>query len=235
MNQEGSLIPHTGGSDAAVGKADGKVGMVRESGGSGAANALLNRAAAGDEMAWQEVVLRNSDAVWATARINSANLADAEDVWQATWLLLAENLTRLRHGDALQAWLITTARRESWRLAKARRREAPASDSNVLAELADSGDTPEKAAMRSVANVRLGRAFTLLPPRCQKLLRVVAMAPETSYQQISSALGMKRGSIGPKKQRCLRMLRDRMAGSDRTASTRTASNRTASTRIEGVG
>lgn len=189
---------------------------MQKVGGSREANALLDRAAAGDEIAWQEVVQRNGEMVWATAQTNSATRADAEDVWQATWLLLAENLRHVRNGDALQAWLITTARRESWRLARARRREAPASDSILLAELADSGDTPENAALKSALNAKLAGAFAQLPARCQELLRVVAMAPETSYDQLSSVLGMARGSIGPKKQRCLRMLRNQMVSSDGT-------------------
>ncbi len=172
---------------------------------------LLERAAARDEQAWRELVDRNRDIVWGTARAYSADRADAEDVWQVTWLLLAENLHSVRDPEALPGWLVTTARRESLRLVKARRRELPAGVSSVLTDLADDKDGPESAAMKSAMSARLGQAFGQLSQRCQQMLRVMAVAPETSYDQIASALGMARGSVGPKKLRCLRTLRQRMA------------------------
>lgn len=173
--------------------------------------ALLRRAAARDENAWRELVDRNRDVVWGAARAYSADRGDAEDVWQVTWLLLAENLHRLRDPEALPGWLVTTARRESLRLAKARNRESPAGLGGVLIDVVDGQDGPESAAMKSALSARLAEAFGQLSHRCQQLLRVMAVAPETSYEQISSALGMARGSIGPKRQRCLRALRDRLA------------------------
>ncbi|NYH78734.1 RNA polymerase sigma factor (sigma-70 family) [Actinopolyspora biskrensis] len=172
---------------------------------------LLRRVAFGDERAWRDLVDRNGDVVWGAVRAYSATRADAEDAWQATWLSLAENLHRLRDAEALSGWLVTTARRESLRLARTRRRESPAGVDGVLAEIVDDSGDPEGDALRSVLTTRLAQAFSQLSGRCQQLLRVMAVAPEASYEQISAALGMARGSIGPKKQRCLRALRERMS------------------------
>nr|WP_218862716.1 sigma-70 family RNA polymerase sigma factor [Actinopolyspora biskrensis] len=172
---------------------------------------MLRRVAFGDERAWRDLVDRNGDVVWGAVRAYSATRADAEDAWQATWLSLAENLHRLRDAEALSGWLVTTARRESLRLARTRRRESPAGVDGVLAEIVDDSGDPEGDALRSVLTTRLAQAFSQLSGRCQQLLRVMAVAPEASYEQISAALGMARGSIGPKKQRCLRALRERMS------------------------
>lgn len=182
---------------------------MHELGEDGAA-VLLHRAAEGDGLAWRELVDGYTAVVWAAARAHSATLADAEDVYQATWLLLAENLERIRKPEALSGWLVTTARRESVRLIKARRREAPVGvDQGV--DIPDPGDSPENKALRSLTASRLWQAFAQLPQRCQQLLRIVAVAPETSYAQVSESLGMPRGSIGPKRRRCLTSLRERMA------------------------
>ncbi|GAB3546144.1 RNA polymerase sigma factor (sigma-70 family) [Actinopolyspora lacussalsi] len=174
---------------------------------------LLSRLAVGDERAWRELVDRNSGVVWGAVRAYSANRADAEDAWQATWLLLAENLHRLRDSEGVSAWLVTTARRESMRLARARRRESPSGLAGLLAETADGTETPENSAVRSLSAARMAQAFAQLSHRCQQLLRIMAVAPDASYEQICTALGMARGSIGPKKQRCLRALRLRMLAS----------------------
>jgi RNA polymerase sigma factor (sigma-70 family) len=175
---------------------------------------LLGRAARGDQQAWRELVDRHSAMVWGAARAYSSNVADAEDVCQATWLLLAENLDRLRSPEALPGWLATTARRESLRLARARRREAPSGVDTAAFDVRETVESPENRALRSVLGARMWQAFAELSHQCQQLLRVVAVAPEASYAQISEALGLARGTIGPKKNRCLTALRKRLTALD---------------------
>lgn len=179
--------------------------------GEASAGAVLQRAAEGNEVAWRELVDRHSAVVWGAARAHSATAADAEDVYQATWLLLAENVRRIREPEALPGWLVTTAKREAVRLARARNRESPVGVDQAPVDVPDPGDGPESRALRSVAASRLWHAFAQLPQRCQQLLRIVAVAPETSYAQVSESLGVPRGSIGPKRRRCLTSLRERMA------------------------
>jgi RNA polymerase sigma factor (sigma-70 family) len=181
----------------------------------GEANALLVRQAAqGDERAWRELVDRNHSLVWGVCRAYTSSLADAEDVMQATWLLLAENLERLRNPEAVAAWLVTTARRESIRLGKARQRETPAGIAAAVFDRRSPGDTPEQRVLRSMRNHRLWQSFSQLSERCQQLLRVLSVAPEATYAQVSEALGIPRGSIGPKRGRCLAELRKRMLAAE---------------------
>ncbi|GAA4858757.1 sigma-70 family RNA polymerase sigma factor [Saccharopolyspora cebuensis] len=187
---------------------------MREVGKRCATAVLLRRAAAGEQWAWRELVDRHEPVVWSTARAFTHCAADAEDVSQATWLLLAENLGRLRSPEALPGWLATTARREAARLTKARRREAPFGLDSALLAPSGAAEGPEQTVLRSMTHTRLWRAFAELPQRCQQLLRVLAASPEASYAQISAALGMPKGTIGPKRGRCLAELRRRMVGAD---------------------
>ena len=177
---------------------------------------LLARAATGEPAAWRELVDRHASVVWAAARAYSANGTDAEDVCQVTWLSLAENLGSLRDPRALPGWLATTARREAIRLSKARRRESPVGWDTGMLDLPDPGAGPESSALHSMAASRMWLAFAQLSRRCQQLLRVVAVAPDASYAQVGQALGMPRGSIGPKKGRCLAALRERLANGGNT-------------------
>ncbi len=176
--------------------------------------ALLHRVQQGDQKAWRELVDRNNALVWGTARAHSSNIADAEDVYQATWLLLAEKPDQIRTPEALPGWLVTVARRESARLGKARRREAPAGVDSTDLGCTDHTEDPEYKVMRAMANTRMWQAFAQLSLRCQQLLRVMAVAPDASYAQVGDALGMPHGTIGPKKSRCLTALRERMTSMD---------------------
>src|SRR5579862_4969584 len=73
----------------------------------------LRAAAGGDAKAWDCLVERFNNLVWAVARSHRLSSADAADVSQTTWLRLVENLDRIQQPERLGAWLATTARRES--------------------------------------------------------------------------------------------------------------------------
>jgi DNA-directed RNA polymerase specialized sigma24 family protein len=49
--------------------------------------------------------------------------------------------------------------------------------------------------------------FDTLSDACRRLLRVMIADPAPSYAEISEALDMPIGSIGPTRQRCLTALR----------------------------
>jgi RNA polymerase sigma factor (sigma-70 family) len=188
--------------------------VVYEVGEAGPAAVLLNRVASGDEQAWRKRVDLHTPVIWGVSRAYAGNTSDAEDVCQATWLSLAENLERLREPDALPGWLVTTARREAIRLRRARSREAPVGLDTDHLGATEHSEAAEKLALRVVSGTRLAQAFGALPQRCQQLLRVLAVAPETTYAQVSEALGMPRGTIGPKKSRCLAELRRRLVSAE---------------------
>ncbi len=168
--------------------------------------ALVEAARDGDQVAWKAIVARYLDLVWAIARGHSLDHCDAADVSQTTWLRLYEQLPRLREPEKVGAWVATTARRESLRIARQRRRLRaellPADCPSAAPSVEDS--VPELVAERD----RLfWRAFGELAPPCQRLLRALMADPPPSYAEVSAALGMAVGSIGPTRARCLDRLR----------------------------
>jgi RNA polymerase sigma factor (sigma-70 family) len=170
---------------------------------------LLRDAAGGDQRAWDHLVERYSRLVWAVTRGHRLAYADSADVFQTTWLRLVEHLGQLRDPEHLAGWLSTTARHECLRVLRIGRRERP--DEDVAAGVdpqGSAGPGPEAALLVDEERATVAAAFARLSERCRALLRLVVAEPGLSYIEISLALGIPVGSIGPTRGRCLRHLRD---------------------------
>ncbi len=77
---------------------------------------LVTRARDGDQAAWNEIVDRYAPLVWGICRRYQLNRSDTDDVAQTVWLLLVEQLDRLRQPAALPGWIATTTARECLRV-----------------------------------------------------------------------------------------------------------------------
>ncbi len=163
-------------------------------------------ATAGDSQAWDRLVERFSSLVWAVARSHRLNDADAADVSQTTWLRLAEHLHRLRQPERVGGWLATTARNEALRTARRAARMVPVDDDFDLLVDQDLHDV-DRRILDYERDADLWLAFRALALPCQRLLRTLMADPAPSYAEVSAALGMPVGSIGPRRARCLERLR----------------------------
>lgn len=173
---------------------------------------LVRAAAEGDQRAWDALVARYQGLVWAVVRAHGLGGADAADVFQTTWLRLVEHLARLRDPASVGSWLATTARRECWRLRRRGTRERP---TDVFADTMSSNDPPpENDLVRDEEHAALWRAFERISDRCRTLLRVLMADPPPSYEEVSAALDMPIGSIGPTRARCLGKLREVLSDSN---------------------
>jgi RNA polymerase sigma factor (sigma-70 family) len=166
---------------------------------------LVDAALDGDEAAWGAVVDRFSGLVWSTARSYRLSNADAADVVQLTWLRLVEHLDRINDPERLGAWLATTARRESIRVLRLAGRQQLTDEIDQFEEPA--ADGIDLRLLTTERDSALWRAFSTLSERCQALLRMLVAATEPSYEEVSAALGMPIGAIGPTRMRCLTRLR----------------------------
>lgn len=172
---------------------------------------LIHAAAQGDQSAWDRLVDRYSGLLWAVARAHRLSAADAADVVQTTWLRLFEHLPEIRNPDGLGAWLATTARRECLRTLRRSARCEPSEEIDTLA-----GHDPEEldtSLLQAERAAGLWAAFEQLSASDQALLRMLAADPAPSYQEISAALEMPIGSIGPTRGRALERLRRALEGS----------------------
>lgn len=88
--------------------------------------ALVVRATAGDEGAWNEIVERYAPLVWSICGRYQLGREEIDDVGQTVWLLLVEKIGSLREPAALPGWLATTTQRECLRVLQAARRHGRA-------------------------------------------------------------------------------------------------------------
>jgi RNA polymerase sigma factor (sigma-70 family) len=172
--------------------------------------ALVRASADGDSQAWEALVDRFAGLVWAVARGHRLSDADAADVSQTTWLRLVENLHRLQDPARVGAWLATTARRECLRVIRMTQREPPTEDVGV-SEAPALAPQPDTIVVDAEQRALLWAGLEQVSERCQRLLRILMASPPPSYLEVSAALELPIGSIGPTRQRCLAQLRARLA------------------------
>ena len=166
---------------------------------------LIRRVRAGQRDGWDTLTQRHTGRLWSVARALRMNDADAADAVQTTWLRLVEHLDTLREPQYVGAWLMTTMRRECLRTLTRRGRTVHTED---WGDTPDPAEPLDDALLRDERDSALWRAFQLVPPRCQSLLRVFMADPPPSYEEVAAALGMPIGSIGPTRKRCLGKLRE---------------------------
>ena len=169
--------------------------------------ALVKRAARGDSAAWNEIVERYAPLVWGICTRFQLSNHDREDVGQNVWLLLVEQLGKLREPAALPGWLATTTHRECLRVVTATHKsERLATGLDDAPEFVNNTMIDEEILMAE-RNAALRTALAELPPRCRQLMAMLISDPPCSYADISATLQIPVGSIGPQRARCLERLR----------------------------
>jgi RNA polymerase sigma factor (sigma-70 family) len=182
-------------------------------------SALVQACRRGDESAWEALIWRYQRLVYAIPRRGGLTEDSAADVFQRVFSKLFESLHRIEQPERLGAWLITTAKRETWRLCRRERavdswpaphRERDDNDNARIDEedMPDAGPLPEEVVQALQQQHDVRRALGQMDGRCQKLLKLLFYQPEPPpYAEIAAALGASEGSIGPTRARCLQKLR----------------------------
>ncbi len=167
---------------------------------------LVLAARAGDAAAWDALVDRFAGRIMAVTRSFRLGRADADDVFQVTWLRLVANLESIREPDRVGAWLVTTASHECLRLLRKAGHQAPGDD-GWEDGLVDDAAEVDAGVLTTERDHALWAAMGMLSAACQRLLRLLAADPAPTYEEVSAALSMPIGSIGPTRRRCLDHLR----------------------------
>ena len=158
--------------------------------------ALVTRASGGDQDAWHQLVNRYAPLVYTICIRYRLSNHDIEDVGQNVWLLLVEQLGKLREPAALPGWLATTTARECLRVVTAAHKSERLGTGLDEAVLFVDDAVIDEEILMAERNAALRAAFAELPPRCQQLLSMLMSAPSRSYAGIRAELGIPAGSTG---------------------------------------
>ena len=161
---------------------------------------------AGDRAAFDELVGLLTPLLWHPVRGQGIDPVAAEDVVQTVWMRLLHGSAAIRDPQTVVKWLLTSARREAWRVGRQARSDLVRTASlfgeegeELSAIPAQRDQTPEEVVFRDDRE------------RCRELMRVIAFADRPDYALIAESLGMPVGSIGPTRGRCLAKLRQELA------------------------
>jgi RNA polymerase sigma factor (sigma-70 family) len=172
---------------------------------------LIRRCRQGNAGAWRRLLNKYERLVYSIPLRYGLSRDDSADIAQITFTILIQSMDTLPEDSRLGAWLVTVARRHTWRLLERNRRES-------ASERLDGSDVAESAALFGKSDAdsiehweltqMLDTALARLSEPCQELLLALYFRPErSSYAEVAAHLGRPVGSIGPSRARCLKSLR----------------------------
>jgi RNA polymerase sigma factor (sigma-70 family) len=163
--------------------------------------------------AWDLLVDRYRMLIFTIGRRAGLDEEQAADLLQLVFTILLERIDTIEQPALIGAWLISTTKREAWRLRRLERLAGVSSSSEgELRELVDGSAPPDELVQRLETQRRLYLALEALDGRCRELLTMLYLRPDTpSYAEIAAAMGMREGAVGPTRARCLQKLRRLMA------------------------
>lgn len=187
---------------------------------------LIHRCRHGDATAWQHLVQRYARLVHSVPVRYGLTPAEVDDIGQDVFLTLAQQIHQIADPESLPAWLLTTARRTSWRVLQKRKREQPlsaidladAQTHHLLQPLGQPAPSMQELLQGWQYQEALAQGLANLNARCRTLLTFIFLDQrELSYEEISTILAIPKGSIGPMRNRCLQQLRSILEGLGFTA------------------
>ena len=163
----------------------------------------------GDQLAWEKLVRRYQRLIYAIPRRAGLDEDQAAEIFQDVFITLFQKLNDIEEPERLQAWLVTTARRKTWRTISkgqgfARSHVNADEPAHEAATIPDEAPLPDEQLLILEEQHRVRTAFSLLDPRCRTLLQLLFYVTEPpSYAEIAASLQIPEGSIGPTRARCL--------------------------------
>lgn len=171
---------------------------------------LVSACRGGDEKAWTALIDKYKNLIFSIPIKYGFSRADAADIFQAVCLDLLAELPRLRNPTALPKWLIETTAHKCWRSRRQEERYSRDEDDarRVLELPAPAHAMPEETLRELEREQAVRDAIAGLTPRCRQMIDMLFFeTPPRAYVDVAAALGVRPGSIGFLRLRCLRRLR----------------------------
>jgi RNA polymerase sigma-70 factor, ECF subfamily len=178
---------------------------------------LVERARAGDDSAFTELLARYERKILRLAKNITQNDEDAEDVLQETFLKAYSHLDRFKGDSKFYTWIVRIGVNEA--LMKLRKRKSDKSvsldeqldtgDDFVPREIAVWEDNPEQSYSRDEMKDILDKAVEALPPIFRSVF-VLRDIEELSTEETADALGISIPAVKSRLLRARLQLRERL-------------------------
>lgn len=161
----------------------------------------------GDQSAFAEIVQRHSGLVMSVCYRMTGQQTDADDAFQATFLVLAQKPAGIDNVLSLAGWLYSVAWRTSVRVVRLRRRRMMEA---LPAEPASQDPDPLRMISEASDLAALDEELNELPQKYRDVLVMNYLAQQTS-QQIADQLNESKGAVDGRLREAKRLLRVRLA------------------------
>ena len=174
---------------------------------------LLRLFLAGCETSFSEIVQRHAGLVMGVCQRVLRHAADAEDAFQATFLVLARKAGALRWNDSIAGWLHETARRTSLKLrgSTARRREVErqAAESRAAVETTHATSDPSFQATVHELSEILDEELVRLPAKFREVI-LLSQVEGLGRDELATRLGITTAAVKDRLERGREELRMRL-------------------------
>lgn len=160
--------------------------------------AVIERAAAGDEIAFARIIAVHHEHMARIAYLVSGDLDVAADAAQAAWVIAWRRLGKLRDPARLKAWLMSVAANEARQIMRSQRRRTVR---ELAVDVPASSRDPDRAALLDLAN-----AVADLDHRDRTLIGLRYIA-ELDSEAIGREIGLSPSGVRVRLHRLLARLR----------------------------
>ena len=132
----------------------------------------------GDETAWETLIRRYQRLIYTIPRRAGLSEDLASEVFQEVFATLFEKLDKIENSEKLKAWLVTTARRKTWRLISREKGSQKFTETDEESEaelnnLPDNAPLPDEVLIQLEEQHRVRAGVSALDERCRKLLTLL--------------------------------------------------------------
>lgn len=169
---------------------------------------LIQRAQAGDQVAFRGLVERYSSLVGRTARVLLADRETAEDAAQEAWLDVWRNLSRFELGRPFRPWLLTLVTNRCRMVARRRSLPSITLDDDSASQVADVTRMASDG-LNGARDVDIALALATLPAAQQRIVALRFFA-DLGLAEIAMVTGLPVGTVKSRLHRALAALRRRL-------------------------
>ncbi|PYV34047.1 MAG: sigma-70 family RNA polymerase sigma factor [Acidobacteria bacterium] len=173
---------------------------------------LVQECLKGNDTGWHLLVDKYKNLIYSIPLKYGLSQEDAADIFQAVCLELLSELPRLREPEALPAWLLRVTYHKCYHWKRDQMRYVSQEPSVAGEEAAEGqGEAPQEILSQVEREQALRDALTELTPRCRQLVQMLFFeVPALPYREVAGRLGIRTGSVGFIRGRCLGRLRKRL-------------------------